>query len=187
MQQSVLHRLIGRHAQCQATMGTYQTAGTLDELAPQRTESEKVPQGRAFLQGQAGGGMGNHLQFPRQVVGQQHAQQVDLVPDPGARGDITHLIVGFQFGEQAFLSATTLMEHKHFACAQVLVGQDDFKLVAVLVRGEQIEAVWVLCAVVELQCAQTENADAVPSSWVSMPARSKHTARSAGTSGYGLP
>ena len=57
MQQSVLHRLIGRHAQCQATMGTYQTAGTLDELAPQRTESEKVPQGRAFLQGQAGGGM----------------------------------------------------------------------------------------------------------------------------------
>ena len=139
MQQSVLHRLIGRHAQCQATMGTYQTAGTLDELAPQRTESEKVPQGRAFLQGQAGGGMGNHLQFPRQVVGQQHAQQVDLVPDPGARGDITHLIVGFQFGEQAFLSATTLMEHKHFACAQVLVGQDDFKLVAVLVRGEQIE------------------------------------------------
>ena len=86
MQQSVLHRLIGRHAQCQATMGTYQTAGTLDELAPQRTESEKVPQGRAFLQGQAGGGMGNHLQFPHQVVGQQHAQQVDLVPDPGARG-----------------------------------------------------------------------------------------------------
>ena len=60
MQQSVLHRLIGRHAQCQATMGTYQTAGTLNELAPQRTESEKVPQGRAFLQGQAGGGMGNH-------------------------------------------------------------------------------------------------------------------------------
>ena len=44
-------------------MGTYQRAGTLDELAPQRTESEKVPQGRAFLQGQAGGGMGNHLQF----------------------------------------------------------------------------------------------------------------------------
>ena len=85
MQQSVLHRLVADMLNVK-TMGTYQTAGTLDELAPQRTSHRA---GR-FSRVRREGGWAN-LQFPRQVVGQHHVQQVDLVPDPGERGDITHL------------------------------------------------------------------------------------------------
>jgi hypothetical protein len=38
-------------------------------------------------------------------MGEKHREQVDLIPNPGAGGDIAERIVGFELGEDPLLAA----------------------------------------------------------------------------------
>jgi len=91
-------------------LGPDQPAGTLDEPTPQGVKAHEGPQGRAFLQSHTRGRIGDHLQLTAKVVGEEHREQVDLIANPGASGYIVELIVGFEFGEQAFLTSAAVME-----------------------------------------------------------------------------
>ena len=65
-------------------------------------------------------------------MGEEHGEQIDLVPDPGAGGNIIELIVGFKLGEEAFLCSPAIVEGEHLAGAEAFVGEDDLELIAEL-------------------------------------------------------
>lgn len=72
-------------------------------------------------------------------MGQEHREQIDLIPNPGAGGDIAERVVGFELGEDPLLAAPAVVEDERLAGAQALVGQDDLELIAVVMRDEEIE------------------------------------------------
>ena len=61
-------------------------------------------------------------------MGEQHREQIDLIPNPGAGGHIAERVVGFELGEDPLLAAAPVVEDERLAGAQGLVGQDDLEL-----------------------------------------------------------
>jgi hypothetical protein len=53
--------------------------------------------------------MGDHLAFTAEVVGKQHREEIDLITDPGAGGDIIELIVGFELGEDPVIGELLIL------------------------------------------------------------------------------
>lgn len=72
-------------------------------------------------------------------VHQNARQQIDLVAGPPAGRHIAHLRLGLELGEHPFLGAAPVVEGQHFLGLQVLVRDDDLKIIAVFVRDEQIQ------------------------------------------------
>jgi hypothetical protein len=71
-------------------------------------------------------------------MGEKHREQVDLIPDPGAGGDIAERVVGFELAEDPLLAFAAVVEDERLAGAQGF-GQDDLELIAVVMRDEEVE------------------------------------------------
>ncbi len=64
---------------------------------------------------------------------------LDFIAHPRAGGHAVELICRFELGEDPFLTLPAVVQGEFLAGAKALVGQDDFELVTVFVRDEEVE------------------------------------------------
>jgi hypothetical protein len=135
---------IGVESQCEDTLRTCQSAGAVQ---PSRANGIKLlegPQWGAIDRAMPAWRGGGHLQFASQVVSKQSGQQVQFVAASAAHRYIVHLAIPLEFAEDVFLAAAALVKGHHIAGLQVLVGDDDLEVVAVLVGDKQVQLDGVL-------------------------------------------
>jgi len=79
MQEVFANRRIGAHDECQVSLWSGKAPGALDEAVPERIQDLKLPCRGSLGPSPQGCGSGEHLELPRQVVGQHCAQGKGLV------------------------------------------------------------------------------------------------------------
>src|SRR5215210_2808884 len=139
MQQVLSYIGIGAHRQGEPPLRVGESAGSLDQLAPQGFEAFKLPERGALGGGLSAGLVGSHLQLPVQIVSQHGRKQEDLVASECLGRDVVHLALGFQLGENAFLSTAPVMVADHLLGADLLVGHHHLELMPVELRDEQVQ------------------------------------------------
>ncbi len=120
-------------------VGPGEATGAAEKSIPEGGEFLEDPQGGALGSGGATRFGGGHLQFPGQVVGEQRGQQIELVPDPRADGDMAHLTLRLQFAEDSLLRPASFMKRHHRLDRLDFVGDDLLELMAVFVRNELVK------------------------------------------------
>ena len=80
-----------------------------------------------------------YLEFASEVVGKNAGKHVQLVAGPNPDRHVIHLAMRLEFGEDALLRPSTLMEGNDIARVHPLVGDDDLEFAAVLEGSEQVE------------------------------------------------
>ena len=120
-------------------MGASQTASPLNQPLAESGQSFKNPQGWPLLYGFALGFANLHLQLAVEVMGQHDHKQIGLVAEQGPGGDVVHMALRLQFGEDRLLGAATMMEGHDMTSRDRLVGDHDLELIAVVVGNEEVE------------------------------------------------
>ena len=95
----ILHRNVSRRSKAQKTGGFPSVAreGVCAIICSSRAvvmRDEEVELDRVFVLAE--------------VMGEKHREQVDLIPNPGAGGDIAERVVRFELGEDPFMAAPTV-------------------------------------------------------------------------------
>ena len=139
MQQLLSYSGVCTQGQGESAMRVGKPAGSLDQLAAQGFKSFELPERGALGGGFAAGLVGNHLQLPVQIVSQYGREQEDLVARECLGGDVVHLPLGFELGENAFLSPAPVVIVDHLLGADLLVGHHHLELMPVDLRDEQIQ------------------------------------------------
>src|SRR5437899_3037266 len=97
---------IGAHDEGEAALWADEAGGALEKVTAQGVNLLKDPSRRSLLGRIAmGGGLGLHLQLTGEVVSEDGGAEVELITDASAHGDVVHLALALQLGEDRFLSA----------------------------------------------------------------------------------
>jgi len=139
MQQLGFHGGVGTHSQGEVSLRLGQAPGALDQLAAQGAELLEAPQWRTFFCGIPFLLIAEHLHFPIEIVRQHGREQVHLITSLSTGGYIVHLCLRLQFGEDTFLSTTSIVEAQRLLGRDWFVGDDHLEVVAIFVGDEQIQ------------------------------------------------
>jgi len=84
-------------------------------------------------------GIGQHLHFAIEVVGQHGREDKYLVTGLTAGWDIVHLGLRLQFCKDTFLGTTAIVIGQQFSGMDTFVGDNHLEVVAVFIRNKQIQ------------------------------------------------
>ena len=130
---------IAIHDEGEDTLGPYEAASALDEVAAEGPLFLEDPH-RGTLGAVTGTGFpDDHLQFPAQVVSEGGAGEVDLVGDEPSHADVAGVGLGFEFGEEPLLRAASLMEGDKVSGFESVVGDDDLEIEPGFVGDEAVQ------------------------------------------------
>ena len=121
------------------TVGAGQSPGALNESLADRGQLLERPQSRSLFRGGALGSAAFHLKLPVEVVSQDCGKEIGLVAQQSSSGDVIHLALGLQLGENRLLGAATMVEGHDMPRREGLVGDHDLELVVVGVGDEEVE------------------------------------------------
>ena len=79
------------------------------------------------------------LKSPQQVVGQNSRHQVQLVACKPSNRNVVHLALALQFPEDILLRSPAVMKTKYVPSRASFISHDHLKIIADLMRGEQIQ------------------------------------------------
>src|SRR3990172_2008850 len=83
--------------------------------------------------------MHHHLVFLKQIVREGCRHHIKVISAQPSDGDVIQIALGFQFAESIFLRPTPIMKTHHLFHRRLLVCDDYFKFISVLMRNEEIE------------------------------------------------
>ena len=139
MQQFRFDSLVSTHGQSQCPLRFGQTSGTLNQFTPQCAELLKMPRRSTFFCRMALLGIGHHLHFAIEIVGQHSREDKYLVTGLTAGWDIVHLGLRLQFCKDTFLGTTAIVIGQQFSGMDTFVGDNHLEVVAVFIRNKQIQ------------------------------------------------
>ena len=165
MQQLGFHGGISAHGERKLPLWPGQAPGALNQLAAQGTELLEAPQWRAFLSGISFLSVAEHLHFPIEIVRQHGREQVDLVAGLFASGDVVHLCLRLEFGEDTFLSTASIVEAQCLLGGEWLVGDDHLEVITVFVGDKQVQLDCALNLLAVLGSDKYESVSVIPTRW----------------------
>ena len=139
VQQACFDPGVGADRECQETLWPTETAGAVQQGLAECAHLLEDPQARSFGRRASCARGGLHLQFSRQIVGEQFGQQIGLIAIEGTHRHVIEVAVGLQLGEDSFLGAASLVEGHHSPGSDGLVRHDHLELIPVLVGHEQVQ------------------------------------------------
>src|SRR5439155_24686379 len=154
---------IGAHDEGEAALWADEAGGALEKVTAQGVNLLKDPSRRSLLGRIAmGGGLGLHLQLTGEVVSDDGGAEVELITDASAHGDVVHLALALQLGEDRFLSAAAVVEGENLLGPGALVGDDHLEVEAAERGDEQIELYRLLVADLDLVADEEEAEASLP-------------------------
>jgi len=154
---------IGAHDEGEAALWADEAGGALEKVTAQGVNLLKDPSRRSLLGRIAmGGGLGLHLQLTGEVVSEDGGAEVELITDASAHGDVVHLALALQLGEDRFLSAAAVVEGENLLGPGALVGDDHLEVEAAERGDEQIELHRLLVADLDLVADEEEAEASLP-------------------------
>ena len=139
LQQLGFYGGVSNHGESQLPLWPGQATGALDQLVAQCADLLDVPQRRTFFARVAFLLIAEHLHLPVVFMRQHSREQVDLVAGLFASGDAVHLCLRLEFGEDTFLSTTSIVEGQRLLGRDPFVGDEHLEVVAIFVGYEQVQ------------------------------------------------